>query len=136
MENNPTWLAVVALALMDGAGRVLLQQRPADRHHGGLWEFPGGKVESGETPRSALVREIEEELALVLNPALLHPGPFAEEKGAAHIVLFLYTSNQPCGVPAARDGQKWGWFAQAEAAQLALAPMDRALLGQIANSMP
>ncbi len=136
MENNPTWMAVVALALFDEAGRMLMQQRPIDRHHGGRWEFPGGKVESGETPRSALVREIEEELALSLSPALLQPGPFAEEVGDRHIVLFLYTSRQLCGDPVAHDGQNWGWFAPAKAEQLDLAPMDRALLRQIAAFAP
>ena len=64
VENIPTWTCVVALALRDGKGRWLMHRRPADKHHGGLWEFPGGKVETGETPRNALVREIEEELGL------------------------------------------------------------------------
>ena len=62
VENIPTWTCVVALALRDGKGRWLMHRRPADKHHGGLWEFPGGKVETGETPRNALVRETEEEL--------------------------------------------------------------------------
>ena len=73
VENIPTWTCVVALALRDGKGRWLMHRRPADKHHGGLWEFPGGKVETGETPRNALVREIEEELGLVIEPAANQP---------------------------------------------------------------
>jgi len=128
VENNPTWLAVVALALRDNAGRILLQQRPIGRHHGGLWEFPGGKVEKEETPSLALVREIEEELAITIDPALLHPCAFAEEEAARHIVLLLYTSNQPCAEPVACDGQNWGWYTLAEVNELDLAPMDRTML--------
>ena len=62
LETPPTWRTVIALALVDGLGRVLVQQRPQGREHGGLWEFPGGKVEPGEGPAEALVREIAEEL--------------------------------------------------------------------------
>ena len=95
VENIPTWTCVVALALRDGKGRWLMHRRPADKHHGGLWEFPGGKVETGETPRNALVREIEEELGLVIEPAACAPVGFAEEtsgEGRPPIVIMLYTS--------------------------------------------
>jgi len=132
LENIPTWIPVVALALFDKDGRVLMQRRPVDRHHGGLWEFPGGKVENGEIPRFALVRELAEELSITLDPAQLEPRAFAEEAGDRQIVLFLYTSHEACSGPQARDGQNWGWFDTVEAAQLDLAPMDRALLTQIA----
>ncbi|MBH5322821.1 NUDIX domain-containing protein [Aurantiacibacter sediminis] len=131
VENIPTWLPVVALALRDGAGRLLLQQRAADKHHGGLWEFPGGKVEVSEKPRLALVREIDEELGLVLDPDRLEPAGFAEEEGARHIVLFLYSANSPNAEPVAMDGQQWGWFQLDEASQLPLAPMDRELLARL-----
>jgi len=95
VENIPTWTCVVALALRDGKGRWLMHRRPADKHHGGLWEFPGGKVETGETPRNALVREIDEELGLVIEPAACAPVGFAEEtsgEGRPPIVIMLYTS--------------------------------------------
>lgn len=131
VENFPTWLPVVALALHDEEGRLLLQQRPVNRHHGGLWEFPGGKVETCESPRRALVREILEELALELDPAKLIPSTFAEETGEKHVVLFLYTSRQPVVQPQARDGQQWGWFSYEEAQRLDLAPMDRDLLARL-----
>ena len=64
MKKFPTATLVVAVALVDGEGRVLMQMRPRAKAHGGLWEFPGGKVEPGEGPESALVREIREELGI------------------------------------------------------------------------
>ncbi|MFB0611626.1 (deoxy)nucleoside triphosphate pyrophosphohydrolase [Aurantiacibacter poecillastricola] len=131
MANFPTWILVVALALFDAEGRVLLQQRLAHKHHGGLWEFPGGKVENGENPPFALCREIAEELGLTLDPAQMEPAFFAEENGSPAIVLNLYTSRQFVSEPCANDGQAWGWFALDEAAELPLAPMDRELLAKL-----
>ncbi|MWV27815.1 NUDIX domain-containing protein [Erythrobacter sp. GH3-10] len=121
-------MLVVALALFDKSGRILLQQRLPGKHHGGLWEFPGGKVESDETPRVALVREIEEELGLHLEPGSLTPAFFAEEPGDRAVVLNLYTASFEGGELVGRDGQAWGWFAHEDAANLPLAPMDRQLL--------
>ena len=66
MEAGPTLLAVAAMALIDPAGRVLMQRRPENRAHGGLWEFPGGKLEADEGPAEARVREIAEELGIAL----------------------------------------------------------------------
>ncbi len=131
MQKIPTWILVVAVALLDQNGRILLQQRPEGKHHGGLWEFPGGKVESGEIPQVALVREIAEELGIALDPAALLPFAFAEEGGNPAIVLNLYTCRSHKGEPVGHEGQAWGWFDPAEAAQLALAPMDRRLLQQL-----
>ncbi len=131
MENFPTWLPVVAAAIYDRAGRILLQQRPAGKHHGGLWEFPGGKVETGETPREALVREVNEELGIWLEPAQLCPAGLADDEGAQSIVLLLYTTDAEIGRVVPHDGQLWGWFTCEEAAALQLAPMDRHLLRQL-----
>ncbi len=133
VQNIPTWLMVVALALFDQEGRILLQQRPTGKHHGGMWEFPGGKVEVSEKPVKALVREIAEELGLELDAAMLEPAFFAEEGTDPAIVLNLYTSRQPVGEPRALEGQDWGWFSLAEAAALPLAPMDRKLLSRFAG---
>jgi 8-oxo-dGTP diphosphatase len=124
-------LPVAALALADQAGRLLLQQRLPGKRHGGLWEFPGGKVESGESPRSALIREIAEELDIGLAPADLVPGLLAEEGGDPAIVLFLYTCRQWSGEPSGVEGQAWGWFSRQEAEALPLAPMDRDLLSRL-----
>lgn len=131
MQKIPTWILVVAVALFDQNGHLLLQQRPAGKHHGGLWEFPGGKVESGELPRLALVREVAEELGITLDAAGLEPCAFAEEGDNPAVVLNLYTCNSHTGEPVGHEGQQWGWFELAEAAQLALAPMDRRLLRRL-----
>ncbi|MGB3797838.1 MAG: NUDIX domain-containing protein [Alteraurantiacibacter sp.] len=131
VENNPTWILVVALALFAPDGRLLLQQRLAGKHHGGLWEFPGGKVERGETPRVALAREVDEELGIKLDPSTLVPAHFAEESGERTVVLNLYTASLDACDPHGRDGQLWGWFDAEQAAALALAPMDRKLLSHI-----
>ena len=133
MANFPTWLAVVALALRDPEGRVLLQQRPPGKHHAGLWEFPGGKVEMGENPQDALVREVEEELALGLHPASLRLVGSARHAGPPAIVLELYTATRWSGEPEGLEGQAWDWFSLPEAAQLPLAPLDRELLAQLAG---
>ena len=131
VENSPTFVPVVAAALRDETGRLLLQQCPAHKRHAGLWEFPGGKVESEEIPQLALCREIAEELDLQLDPGTLIPAGFAEElpsNGRPGIVLLLYTCRTWSGRPAALEGQNWGWFTPEEAAALPLPPMDRALL--------
>lgn len=130
MKNNPTWILVVALALFDRKGRLLLQQRLPNKHHGSLWEFPGGKVQGIEKPKEALVREIAEELAVDLDPARLEPAFFAQEGADPVVVLNLYISRQAIGEPSAVERQAWGWFSMDEAATLPLAPMDRQLLSR------
>lgn len=131
VQNNPTWLPVVAAAIEGEGGRVLMYRRPPDKQHGGLWEFPGGKVEPGETPAFSLVREIREELGLEINPASVRPAVFAESGAdGAHraIVIFLYTV--PCwqGEPFAHEGGEWGWFSLEEAGALEKPPLDVILL--------
>ncbi len=116
-------LQVVALALIDQRGRVLMQRRAADRQHGGLWEFPGGKLEKGETRELALLREIREELALELDQAGLALLASAEDR-AAGIVIWLYTCRQWQGEPACLDAEALGWFAPGELAALAMPPLD------------
>jgi 8-oxo-dGTP diphosphatase len=131
MEEKPTWLAVVAAAIRDAQGRLLLQQALPGKRHAMLWEFPGGKVESGENPRFALAREVREELGLRLDPGAMRPLGFADEAGSGGrpgIVLFLYDCPVWEGEPAAIEGQAFGWYAPGEAGQLPLAPMDCVLL--------
>lgn len=131
----PAWMPVVAIALTDAAGRLLLQQRPARKHHGGLWEFPGGKVDAGEAPREALVREIAEELALVIKPSDCAALLLAEEarEGQPAVVLMLYRATCWHGTPEGLEGQQWGWFTREEALALPLAPMDRDLVKRISD---
>jgi 8-oxo-dGTP diphosphatase len=133
LANNPTWQAVVAVALQDGAGRLLLQRRPLHKHHGGLWEFPGGKVESAETPRLALVREIAEELGIELETSALRPALLADDGVPEGIVLFLYSCNSWRGEIIAHEGQEWGWFTRTEACLLPLPPMDADLVSRLGD---
>ena len=134
LQRNPTWLPVVAAALFDSAGNLLLQKRPADKRHGGLWEFPGGKVEPGESPAIALLREIEEELALSLDRAALEPCCFEEhpaEEGHPPIVILLYTVRSWNGEPRSTDGAELVWIAPHEAVRLAMPPLDIGLLDKL-----
>ena len=131
LQNSPTHRAVVAARLIDADGRWLMQRRPAHKEHVGLWEFPGGKVEPGETLRHAMVREAHEELEIVLDPAALMPSAFADADGPGGIVLFLYTVRRWTGEVRSREGGELGWFAPAEAAALDTPPLDRVLLTAI-----
>lgn len=132
----PQRIEVVAAALLDGQARLLLQQRPEGKHHAGLWEFPGGKVEQGESHEAALIREIAEELGIAVLPGEMQIAGIAEETaspGDRTIVLFLYTCPRWTGDPHGHDGQGWGWFSPSEAAALPLAPMDRQLLAALSS---
>lgn len=131
LENLPTFVPVVAAAIRDGEGRLLLQQALPGKQHGGQWEFPGGKVESAESPRFALCREVLEELGVELFADAMEPAGFAEEPpsgGRPGLVLMLYTCFRWHGAPESCEGQQWGWFAPADACRLDIARMDRALL--------
>ena len=134
LERKPTFIPVVAAAIYDGEGRLLLQQALPKKRHAGQWEFPGGKVENGETPRFALCREIAEELGIELAEGALVPAGFAEDAGSEGrpaLVLMLYTSSDWRGNPHPNEGQEWGWFTPEEAFALPLAAMDRKLLEQL-----
>lgn len=128
MQKIPTTLWVVAGAIRDGDGRVLLHRRPPHKQHGGLWEFPGGKVEEGELPRAALVRELAEELGIVCDPVSMHCAGFADEEAASNapaIVILLYTVVSWTGQPSALEsGAEIGWFAADEIASLDMPPLD------------
>ena len=131
MDESLTWLPVVALALIDESQRVLLQRQSPGKRHGGSWEFPGGKVEAGELPRQALVREIAEELGITVSSAHLRPALVAEEEGDPHILMWLYVAHVWSGEPDGQDGQEWGWFSPNAAQKLPLAPMDRDMLQRL-----
>ena len=123
-------MIVVAAALTDGAGRILLQRRRKGAEHGGLWEFPGGKLESGEHPQSALVREIAEELAVVVNESGLVPLGFATTASGATrpIVLLLYRCHDWSGEPRCLDAEAIAWVAPQDIASLPMPPLDVDLL--------
>ena len=126
LKRIPTMLDVVAVALIDQSGRVLLQRRPADRQHGGLWEFPGGKLEACETAVPGLMREIMEELGLGLAEPDLAWLAQAQDP-AAGIVINLYTCRRWAGIPLCLDAQEIGWFTSTELGRLAMPPLDRPL---------
>ncbi len=135
VEENPTWMPVVALALVDDRGRWLMHRRPAGKPHAGLWEFPGGKVEPGETPANALLREIAEELGLTISIEQLHPAAFAQSRGEGSelpIVILLYTCRQWSGEPQPLEGGGIGWFTPGDAAELAKPPLDHTLVAKLA----
>jgi 8-oxo-dGTP diphosphatase len=134
MAKNPTAMLVVALALRDARGRWLMHRRPPEKQHGGLWEFPGGKVEPGETARAALVREVNEELGLTLDPERLEPASFADGpgvEGQGDIVILLYIAGATAGEPRALEGGTVGWFAADEVLALAKPPLDVALASRL-----
>jgi 8-oxo-dGTP diphosphatase len=125
---------VVAAVMRDSAGRLLLQQGLPGKPHAGMWEFPGGKVESHENPRVALRREIAEELALTLDEGAMVPAGFADEaagEAAPAVVLILYDCPVWRGEPQSCEGQVWGWFTLAEARLLMMPPIDRFLLERL-----
>lgn len=122
-------MTVVAAALVGADGRVLLQRRPPGRQMAGLWEFPGGKVEPGEVPEAALVRELGEELGIDVRPEDLVPACFASApNGEAHMLLLLYLCRRWLGEPAPLDASALKWAAPAEMRGLAVPPADRPLI--------
>ena len=128
MQKNPT-LFVVAAALVDAERRVLLQKRSAHRHMGGLWEFPGGKVEPGETPEAALLRELEEELGIRADAADLSPAGFASAAlGERHMILLLYACRSWSGEPRALDAAALEWVRPEQMSAFPMPPADKPLV--------
>lgn len=120
---------VVAAALADGDGRVLLQRRSPGRAMAGLWEFPGGKVEPDERPEAALVRELEEELGIEVDVAALSPAAFASaDNGGRHMLLLLYLCREWRGEPHALDAAELAWVRPADMAALPMPPADEPLI--------
>ncbi|MEM8917700.1 MAG: (deoxy)nucleoside triphosphate pyrophosphohydrolase [Pseudomonadota bacterium] len=137
MENNPTYLFVVAAALQNPEGTFLLQKRPLGKSMAGLWEFPGGKVENGETPESALARELEEELGIVVDAAALEPVAFASEPlGDRHLLLLLYHCITWDGKIASRESAELKWIVAEEMNGAEMPPADGPLVAQLKRLSP
>jgi 8-oxo-dGTP diphosphatase len=120
-------LLVVAAALVDAQGRILVQRRPPGRQHGGLWEFPGGKLEPGEGPVEALVRELHEELAIAVTPADCVTLGFAAspvQPGMRPVVLLLYGCRRWAGDPVSHEQAALDWVDAARLRTLAMPPLD------------
>ena len=123
-------LLVVAAALIDADGRVLVQQRPPGKPMEGLWEFPGGKIDAGETPEAALSRELAEELGIAIDESCLAPAVFASEPMAdRHLLLLLYVLRKWPGSPEARHASALKWHRPVELHRLDMPPADRPLIG-------
>jgi 8-oxo-dGTP diphosphatase len=129
-DMSDAQILVVAGALRRSDGTCLMHRRPFGKHHGGLWEFPGGKVEPVETAADALVRELAEELGIALSAADCRPFAFAEDRLGRHgpaLVILLYTIDHWTGEPQALEGGAIRWCAPEAALQLPCAPLDREL---------
>jgi len=129
-SDTAPWLLVVAGALFCRERGWLLHRRPPGKMYAGLWEFPGGKVEYPENPVNSLLRELREELGIVVGPQACDAALFAEDGAAGDrppIVLLLYTITAWQGTPQALEGGEVGWFTPQEALALAMPPLDRRL---------
>ncbi len=123
-------LIVVAAALIDADGRLLVQQRPQGKPMAGLWEFPGGKVESGELPEAALIRELREELGIDVEQACLAPACFASESLCdRHMLLLVYICRKWRGIPQALEAPAIRWVRPIELHGLEMPPADKPLIG-------
>ncbi len=120
---------VVAVALVDTDGRVLLAQRPPGRSMAGLWEFPGGKVEAEESPEIALIRELHEELAIDVKASCLAPLTFASHAyDDFHLLMPLYVCRRWNGIVTAREGQQLAWVLPNRLADYPMPAADKPLI--------
>jgi len=126
-------LTVVAAVIRDELNRVLLARRPDDRHMGGLWEFPGGKIDPGEAPGEALVRELREELGLEIE--IGRPITFAvHEEPELRILLLFYESDITRGEPQGREGQAVAWVPVSDLPSYPTPPADTELIQHLMAS--
>ena|SRR3990167_2097603 len=127
-------LLVVAAALFDAEGRILLAQRPEGKQLAGLWEFPGGKLEAGETPEAALVRELHEELSITVNQSSLEPLTFASfTYPSFHLMMPLYACRSWSGSIQPREGQATAWVEKSRLRDYPAPPADIPLFDWLAN---
>ena len=123
---------VAACALIDADGRVLIARRPPGRSMAGLWEFPGGKVEAGETPEATLIRELKEELGIIVNEACLAPLTFASHGYADfHLVMPLYVCRRWEGTVRAEEGQELAWVRPNRLKDYPMPPADIPLISHL-----
>ena len=120
---------VSAVALIDADGRVLIAQRPEGKSMAGLWEFPGGKVEAGETPEAALIRELHEELGIETWHSCLAPLTFASHAYADfHLLMPLFACRRWDGIVTPREGQVLKWVRASDLADYPMPPADIPLI--------
>jgi len=123
---------VAACALIDADGRVLLAERPTGKTMAGLWEFPGGKVEASERPEDALIRELKEELDIVVREACLAPLTFASHAYPAfHLLMPLYVCRRWDGTVKPREGQRIVWVRPNRLREYPMPPADEPLVSHL-----
>jgi len=122
-------LLVVACALIDADGRVLIAERPAGKQLAGLWEFPGGKIEAGERPEDSLIRELKEELGIDVKQECLAPLTFASHAYAEfHLMMPLYICRRWQGIAVSREGQALKWVYPNRLRDYPMPPADAPLI--------
>ena len=122
-------LLVVAVALVDADGRVLIARRPEGKTLAGLWEFPGGKVEAGERPEAALIRELREELAIDVEQSCLAPLTFASHAYKDfHLLMPLYVCRRWKGIVTSTEGQELQWVKPLRLRDYPMPPADLPLI--------
>ncbi len=127
--NDKPVVLVSACALVDADGRVLIAQRPQGKSMAGLWEFPGGKVEPGETPEETVIRELREELGIETRAACLAPLTFASHAyDEFHLLMPLFVCRRFEGTPVPREGQRLKWVRPRDLRDYAMPPADLPLI--------
>ncbi len=125
-------VVVVAVALIDADGRVLLARRPPGKPHAGLWEFPGGKLAPGETPEAALARELKEELGIDVTASCLAPFTFASHGyDGFHLLMPLYVCRVWDGIARPREGQELAWVRPERLSDYPMPPADEPLVAML-----
>ena len=120
---------VAACALVDADGRVLIAQRPAGRSMAGLWEFPGGKIEAGERPEDTLIRELKEELGIIVSEPCLAPLTFASHTYPDfHLLMPLFVCRRWDGLVSPREGQALRWARPRDLRKFPMPPADAPLI--------
>ena len=134
--SGKTVVLVVACALVDPDNRVLLAKRPPDKPQGDLWEFPGGKVEDGELPEDAIIRELKEELAVDVARPCLAPLTFASHAYPGfHLLMPLYVCRKWQGPVVAREGQQLAWVNPLRLRTYAMPPADEPLVAHLIDCL-
>ena len=136
MEKNPTLLFVVAAALVNAKQEILVQKRPEGKPMAGLWEFPGGKLEPGETPEQALSRELQEELNIQVSEANFEPITFASEPlGDRSLLLLLYRCRHWTGQVESQELAELQWVSPQKLQKLEMPPADGPLVNRMLESL-
>lgn len=134
MSEQKPILLVVACALVDTDRRVLIAQRPEGKHMANMWEFPGGKIEPGETPEAAIIRELREELDVETKEACLAPLSFASHTYEhMHLLMPLYVCRRWQGTPTAKEHQALKWVRPQALRDYPMPPADEPLIAALCD---